>query len=97
MNVFENIEKEIADIVKSKKPLLFKNKRRDAYNLPPDRLLHVYQNYFTDFPGTGNYTFKFSKNDENDLLFLFRVDVCVFDCGCGIGCLVVCCGLVVCC
>ena len=73
MNVFENIEKEIADIVKSKKPLLFKNKRRDAYNLTPDRLLHVYQNYFTDFPGTGNYTFKFSKNDENDLLFLFRV------------------------
>lgn len=73
MNVFENLEKEIADIVKSKKPLLFKNKRRDAYNLTPDRLLHVYQNYFTDFPDTGNYTFKFSKNDENDLLFLFRV------------------------
>ena len=73
MNVFENIQKELIDLVKSKQSLLYRNKRRDAYNLPPDRLLHVYQNYFTDIPVTGNYTFKYSKNDENDLLFLFRV------------------------
>ena len=59
MNVFENIQKELIDLVKSKQSLLYRNKRRDAYNLPPDRLLHVYQNYFTDIPVTGNYTFKY--------------------------------------
>jgi len=71
MNVFENVEKEIADIVESKKPLLFRNKRRDAYNVPPDRLLHVYQNYFTDFPDTGNYTFNSQKMTKMICYFFF--------------------------
>ena len=73
MNIFENIQKELEDLVKAKKALLHRNKRKDAYSLSPDRLLNIYQNYFTNISHTGNYMFKFSKNDKNDLLFLFRV------------------------
>jgi len=72
MNIFENIQKELEDLVKAKKALLHRNKRKDAYSLSPDRLLNIYQNYFTNISHTGNYMFKFSKNDKNDLLFLFR-------------------------
>ena len=73
MDIFENIQKELEDLVKSKQALIHRNKRKDAYSLSPDRLLDIYQNYFTNIYQTGNYTFKFSKNDKNDLLFLFRV------------------------
>ena len=70
MDIFENIQKELEDLVKSKQALIHRNKRKDAYSLSPDRLLDIYQSYFTNINQTGNYTFKFSKND---LLFLFRV------------------------
>ena len=73
MNIFENIQKDLEDLVKAKQALLHRNKRKDAYSLSPDRLLNIYQNYFTNISHTGNYMFKFSKNDKNDLLFLFRV------------------------
>lgn len=73
MDIFENIQKELEDLVKSKQALIHRNKRKDAYSLSPDRLLDIYQNYFTNIYQTGNYTFKFSKNDKNDLLYLFRV------------------------
>ena len=73
MNIFQSIQKKLEDLVKAKKTLLYRNKRKDAYSLSPDRLLNIYQNYFTDVPCRGNYIFKFSKNDKNDLLFLFRV------------------------
>ena len=73
MDIFENIQKELEDLVKSKQALIHRNKRKDAYSLSPDRLLDIYQSYFTNINQTGNYTFKFSKNDKNDLLFLFRV------------------------
>ena len=73
MNIFENIQKKLEDLVKAKKTLLYRNKRKDAFSLSPDRLLNIYQNYFIDIPCRGNYIFKFSKNDKNDLLFLFRV------------------------
>jgi hypothetical protein len=73
MDIFENIQKELEDLVKSKQALIHRNKRKDAYSLSPDRLLDIYQNYFTNIYQTGNYTFKFSKIDKNDLLYLFRV------------------------
>lgn len=73
MNIFENIQKKLEDLVKAKQALLYRNKRKDAYSMSPDQLLKIYQNYFIDIPYTGNYIFKFSKNDKNDLLFLFRV------------------------
>ncbi len=73
MNIFENIQKELEDLVKAKQALLHRNKRKDAYSMSPDRLLNIYQNYFTNISHTGNYMFKFSENDKNDLLFLFRV------------------------
>ena len=67
MDICENMQKKLEDLVKSKQALLHRNKRKDAYSLSPDRLLNIYQNYFANIHQTGNYTFKFSKNDKNDL------------------------------
>lgn len=41
MDIFENIQKELEDLVKSKQALIHRNKRKDAYSLSPDRLLSL--------------------------------------------------------